>query len=326
MPLTDFLSDLAGSSGPIPWIGWLPLVVEAQDPESWARAWAALDEDSQNLVIRRLYEDSSVYADVLRRLAVAGTEALPARDAIRETLLDDAAGSAGRNADLLRDLQRRLADLGIVLDTARVTELELGAKIAELEKRKAELLADDLDGAYSELVALQEKETRLQHEADAVSGVDLSAERARLEQLQESIDAVQEEQQTLLASVKDREAALATARHAVSDLDAERTRLEHRAEEAAAERDRARGEIDALEERVRRTKGENRVREEHRGQVRHRLDEVDSLFFYPLLPPSVPASAEAERLLRDIRALARDLPDDEADKKFRRVPPGEPGR
>ena len=30
MPLTDFLSDLADSSGPIPWTGWLPLVVEAQ--------------------------------------------------------------------------------------------------------------------------------------------------------------------------------------------------------------------------------------------------------------------------------------------------------
>ena len=317
MPLTDFLSDLAGSSGPIPWTGWLPLVVEAQGPESWARAWAALDEDTQSLALRRLYEDGSVYADVLRRLAVVGSGALPARDTIRETLLDDAAGAAGRSADLLRDLQRRLADLGTVLDTARVTELELGAKVAELEKERAELLADDLDGAYSELVALQEEATRLRHQADAVDGVDLSAERTRLERLREGVAAAQEERQALLAAVKDREAALATARRAASDLDTERARLERRAREAAGERDRTRGEIDALEERVRRTKEETRALRERREQARQRLEEAEALLGELSRLSSAPASAEAERLLRDIRALARDLPADEADKKFR---------
>ena len=48
-----------------------------------------------------------------------------------------------------------------------------------------------------------------------------------------------------------------------------------------------------------------------------RLEEAEALLGELSRLSSAPASAEAERLLRDIRALARDLPADEADKKFR---------
>ena len=55
---------------------------------------------------------------------------------------------------------------------------------------------------------------------------------------------------------------------------------------------------------------------ERRARVREQLTETEKIFAELSELSHTPASAEAERLLRNIRTLARELPADEADKKF----------
>ena len=55
---------------------------------------------------------------------------------------------------------------------------------------------------------------------------------------------------------------------------------------------------------------------ERRAQTKEQLTEAERLFTELSELSHTPTSVEAERLLRSIRALARELPADEADKKF----------
>lgn len=308
MPLTDFLADLAAFSGPVPWTGWLPLLVEAQSPQAWERAWAALDSDSQEDVINRLYKDHSVYADVLRQLAVAGSEGLPAYDTVREALLDDAANAAGRNAERLRDLRQRVADLGVILDTTQVDELELGAKVAELESKVAGFRADDVAGRYSTVLALREEANRLQHQADAVRGVDLSAEQARLDQLQDDIAAAEAEKERLRVSVRSQKEALVQTEQETSRLRTELTHLDKQVSRAATERDRVQDDIDRLTEQASQREQETQVLAERQEQVRRRLRKAQTLFDELSRVGSASTPDDTRRLLEEVRALVRDLP------------------
>ena len=47
MMLSDFLTELASSMNPVPWTAWLPLITEAQSPDSWKNAWARLSGQAQ---------------------------------------------------------------------------------------------------------------------------------------------------------------------------------------------------------------------------------------------------------------------------------------
>ena len=105
-------------------------------------------------------------------------------------------------------------------------------------------------------------------------------------------------------------------RRAADELDAERTRLVKEERRAAAERDRARSEVERFEDAVGQRKKETEELEERRARTQEQLIEAERLFTELSELSHSPASVEAERLLRSIRALACGFPADEADKKF----------
>ena len=316
MMLSDFLTELATSANPVPWAAWLPLITEAQSSDFWKDAWEGLSEQAQLRAVRRLRENHSVCADALYRLAVAGSESLPTYGPARELLLDDAVDAAKRNVQRIRSLQRHLEDLGLILEDAQISELDLEAKTAELEGRVAAFRADDVEGRYSELLALREEEIRLRRVADELGDVDLAAERDRLAQLSRSIAEAQNQRTELHDSIEDKKTELAATRQQIAELDAERTRLVEEEHGTAAERDRVRSEVERLEDAVDRKKKETEELEGRRTRTREQLTEAERLFTELSELSHTPASAEAKRLLHSIRALARELPADEADKKF----------
>lgn len=316
MILSDFLAELASSTNPVPWTAWLPLITEAQSPESWKDAWEGLSEQAQLRVAQRLHEDRNVCADALYRLAVASSDSLPAYGLARELLLDDAVGAAERNVQRLQSLQRRLEDLGLILEDTQISELDLETKIAELEGRVADFRADDVEGRYSELLALREEEIRLRRVADELGDVDLAAERDRLAQLSRSIAEVRKQRTELHDSIQDKKTELVATRRQTAELDAERTRLVEEERGAAAERDRVRGEVERLKAAVSKNNKETEDLKERRARTREKLTEAEKIFAELSELSHTPTSAEAERLLRSIRTLARGLPADEADKKF----------
>ena len=316
MILSDFLTELASSTNPVPWTAWLPLITEAQSPDFWKNVWEGLSEQAQLRAVRRLRENHSVCADSLYRLAVASSESLPTYGPARELLLDDAVDATERNVQRLQSLQRRLEDLGLILEDAQISELDLETKIVELEGRVAEFRADDVEGRYSELLALREEEIRLRRVADELGDVDLTTERDRLAQLKQDIAEVQSQRAELRESIKDKETELAATRRQTAELDAKRTRLVEEERGAEAERDDIRSKVERLEDAVGQKKKETEELKERRARTREQLTEAEKIFAELSELSHTPASAEAERLLRNIRTLARELPADEADKKF----------
>lgn len=316
MVLSDFLTELATSTNPVPWTAWLPLITEAQSPDFWEDAWEGLSEQAQLRAVRRLRENHSACADALYRLAVANSESLPPYGPTRELLLDDAVDAAERNIQRIRSLQRRLEDLGLILEDAQISELDLEAKIIELEGRVADFRANDVEEKYSELLALREKEIHLRRVADELGDVDLTAERDRLAQLSRSISEAQKQRTELHDSIEDKKTKLAATRQQTAELDAQRIRLVKEEREAEAERDDVRSEIERLEDAVGQKKKETEELKERQARTREQLTEAERLFTELSELSHTPASAEAERLLRSIRALIRGLPADEADKKF----------
>ena len=47
MILSDFLTELASSTNPVPWTAWLPLITEAQSPDFWKNVWEGPSEHAQ---------------------------------------------------------------------------------------------------------------------------------------------------------------------------------------------------------------------------------------------------------------------------------------
>ena len=316
MILSDFLTELASSTNPVPWTAWLPLITEAQSPDFWKNVWEGLSEQAQLRAVRRLRENHSVCADSLYRLAVASSESLPTYGPARELLLDDAVDATERNVQRLQSLQRRLEDLGLILEDAQISELDLETKIVELEGRVAEFRADDVEGRYSELLALREEEIRLRRVADELGDVDLTTERDRLAQLKQDIAEVQSQRAELRESIKDKETELAATRRQTAELDAKRTRLVEEERGAEAERDDIRSKVERLEDAVGQKKKETEELKERRARTREQLTEAERLFTELSELSHTPASVEAKHLLHNIRALAHGLPADEADKKF----------
>ena len=316
MILSDFLTELASSTNPVPWTAWLPLITEAQSPDFWKNVWEGLSEQAQLRAVRRLRENHSVCADSLYRLAVASSESLPTYGPARELLLDDAVDATERNVQRLLSLQRRLEDLGLILEDTQISELDLETKIAELEGQVAAFRADDVEGRYSELLALREEEIRLRRVADELGDVDLTAERDRLAQLSRSIAEVRKQRTELHDSIQDKKTELAATRRQTAELDAERTRLVEEERGAAAERDRVRSEVERLKAAVSKNNKETEELKERRARTREQLTEAERLFTELSELSHTPASVEAKHLLHNIRALAHGLPADEADKKF----------
>ena len=316
MILSDFLTELASSTNPVPWTAWLPLITEAQSPDFWKNVWEGLSEQAQLRAVRRLRENHSVCADSLYRLAVASSESLPTYGPARELLLDDAVDATERNVQRLQSLQRRLEDLGLILEDTQISELDLETKIAELEGQVAAFRADDVEGRYSELLALREEEIRLRRVADELGDVDLTAERDRLAQLSRSIAEVRKQRTELHDSIEDKKTELAATRRQTAELDSERTRLVEEERGAEAERDDVRSEVERLENAVGQKKKETEELKERRTRTREQLTEAERLFTELSELSHTPASVEAKHLLHNIRALAHGLPADEADKKF----------
>ena len=109
---------------------------------------------------------------------------------------------------------------------------------------------------------------------------------------------------------------MAATRRQTAELDAKRTRLVEEERGAEAERDDIRSKVERLEDAVGQKKKETEELKERRARTREQLTEAEKIFAELSELSHTPASAEAERLLRNIRTLARELPADEADKKF----------
>ena len=233
--LSDFLTELASSINPVPWTAWLPLITEAQSPDSWKNAWAGLSGQAQLRVVRHFHANPNACTDVLLQLTIADSKSLPTYGPARELLLDDAAEAAGRNVQRLRNLQHRLKGLGLILDDTRTSELDIEAKIVELEGRVAVFRADDVEGRYSELLALREEEIRLRRVADELGDFDLTDERNRLAQLNQNIADAQKQRTDVLDSIKEKKKTLAAMRQETTELSAECARLTTEEREATAE-------------------------------------------------------------------------------------------
>lgn len=203
------------------------------------------------------------------------------------------------------------ADLGLLPDGSQLAPLELGARIGSMGSPSASRDADHFSKRYQALLAIQDEAIRLQREADELAGVGLSAERARLEEMQHELMAAQAAEKEIVADIARQERALAIAERERAELEERRERLIGQVDEVGAERSRTRAEVDELADRVRRKSDEISVLEAHHRELKGRLDEANRLFDRLSSFDSAPIPAEAADLLRSIRALAQDLPGEE---------------
>ena len=203
------------------------------------------------------------------------------------------------------------ADLGLLPDGSQLAALELGARIGSMGSPSASRDADHFSKRYQALLAIQDEAIRLQREADELAGVGLSAERARLEEMQHELMAAQTAEKEIVADIARHERTLTVAKRERAALEEQRERLVVQVGEVGAERSRTQAEVDGLAEQVRRKSDEISVLEAHHRELKGRLDEANRLFDQLSSLGSAPIPAEAADLLRSIRALAQDLPGEE---------------
>ena len=294
----------------------------AQERDRIDRETRRAKEIGEDMLQREIDLGKSANENVAEQMRIILDQTLSHWTDRSQTMLAPYLGGVGENAKRPADPARpeqtasparpeQPADLGLLPDGSQLAALELGARIGSMGSPSASRDADHFSKRYQALLAIQDEAIRLQREADELAGVGLSAERARLEEMQHELMAAQTAEKEIVADIARHERALTIAKRERAALEEQRERLVGQVSEVGAERSRTQAEVDGLAEQVRRKSDEISVLEAHHRELKGRLDEANRLFDQLNSLGSAPIPAEAADLLRSIRALAQDLPGEE---------------
>ena len=283
----------------------------AQERDRIDREARRIREISEDMLQREIDLGKSANEHVAEQMRIILDQTLSHWTKRSQAVLASNLGGIGETTERPADPARpseQPADLGLLPDGSQLAPLELGARIGSMGSPSASRDADHFSKRYRALLAIQDEAIRLQREADELAGVGLSAERARLEEMQHELMAAQTAEKEIVADIARHERALTVAKRDRAELEEQRERLVGQVNEVGTERSRTQNEVDELAERVRRKSDEISVLEAHHRELKGRLDEANRLFDRLNSLGSAPIPAEAADLLRSIRALAQDLP------------------
>lgn len=283
----------------------------AQERDRIDREARRIREISEDMLQREIDLGKSANEHVAEQMRIILDQTLSHWTKRSQAVLASNLGGIGETTERPADPARpseQPADLGLLPDGSQLAALELGARIGSMGSPSASRDADHFSKRYQALLAIQDEAIRLQREADELAGVGLSAERARLEEMQHELMAAQTAEKEIVADIARHERALTIAKRERATLEEQRERLVGQVSEVGAERSRTQAEVDGLAEQVRRKSDEISVLEAHHRELKGRLDEANRLFDQLNSLGSAPIPAEAADLLRSIRALAQDLP------------------
>jgi hypothetical membrane protein len=286
----------------------------AQERDRIDREARRIREISEDMLQREIDLGKSANEHVAEQMRIILDQTLSHWTKRSQAVLAPYLGGIGETTERPADPARpseQPADLGLLPDGSQLAPLELGARIGSMGSPSASRDADHFSKRYRALLAIQDEAIRLQREADELAGVGLSAERARLEEMQHELMAAQTAEKEIVADIARHERALTVAKRDRAELEEQRERLVGQVNEVGTERSRTQNEVDELAERVRRKSDEISVLEAHHRELKGRLDEANRLFDRLNSLGSAPIPAEAADLLRSIRALAQDLPGEE---------------
>ena len=286
----------------------------AQERDRIDREARRIREISEDMLQREIDLGKSANEKVAEQMRIILDQTLSHWTKRSQAVLASNLGGIGETTERPADPARpseQPADLGLLPDGSQLAPLELGARIGSMGSPSASRDADHFSKRYQALLAIQDEAIRLQREADELAGVGLSAERARLEEMQHELMAAQTAEKEIVADIARHERALTVAKRDRAELEEQRERLVGQVSEVGAERSRTQAEVDGLAEQVRRKSDEISVLEAHHRELKGRLDEANRLFDRLNSLGSAPIPAEAADLLRSIRALAQDLPGEE---------------
>ena len=286
----------------------------AQERDRIDREARRIREISEDMLQREIDLGKSANEHVAEQMRIILDQTLSHWTKRSQAVLASNLGGIGETTERPADPARpseQPADLGLLPDGSQLAPLELGARIGSMGSPSASRDADHFSKRYRALLAIQDEAIRLQREADELAGVGLSAERARLEEMQHELMAAQTAEKEIVADIARHERALTVAKRDRAELEEQRERLVGQVNEVGTERSRTQNEVDELAERVRRKSDEISVLEAHHRELKGRLDEANRLFDQLNSLGSAPIPAEAADLLRSIRALAQDLPGEE---------------
>ena len=286
----------------------------AQERDRIDREARRIREISEDMLQREIDLGKSANEHVAEQMRIILDQTLSHWTKRSQAVLASNLGGIGETTERPADPARpseQPADLGLLPDGSQLAPLELGARIGSMGSPSASRDADHFSKRYRALLAIQDEAIRLQREADELAGVGLSAERARLEEMQHELMAAQTAEKEIVADIARHERALTVAKRDRAELEEQRERLVGQVNEVGTERSRTQNEVDELAERVRRKSDEISVLEAHHRELKGRLDEANRLFDRLNSLGSTPIPAEAADLLRSIRALAQDLPGEE---------------
>ena len=286
----------------------------AQERDRIDREARRIREISEDMLQREIDLGKSANEHVAEQMRIILDQTLSHWTKRSQAVLASNLGGIGETTERPADPARpseQPADLGLLPDGSQLAALELGARIGSMGSPSASRDADHFSKRYQALLAIQDEAIRLQREADELAGVGLSAERARLEEMQHELMAAQTAEKEIVADIARHERALTIAKRERAALEEQRERLVGQVSEVGAERSRTQAEVDGLAEQVRRKSDEISVLEAHHRELKGRLDEANRLFDQLNSLGSAPIPAEAADLLRSIRALAQDLPGEE---------------
>ena len=286
----------------------------AQERDRIDREARRIREISEDMLQREIDLGKSANEHVAEQMRIILDQTLSHWTKRSQAVLASNLGGIGETTERPADPARpseQPADLGLLPDGSQLAALELGARIGSMGSPSASRDADHFSKRYQALLAIQDEAIRLQREADELAGVGLSAERARLEEMQHELMAAQTAEKEIVADIARHERALTIAKRERATLEEQRERLVGQVSEVGAERSRTQDEVNELAERVQRKTDEISVLEAHHRELKGRLDEANRLFDRLSSLGSAPIPAEAADLLRSIRALAQDLPGEE---------------
>lgn len=320
MSLGDALRDLARDGRPLDWDAWFPVAqATANDPQTLLEAVGNLSEEDQYALLDRLKADGGPLADYLL-VVLAASPVVFGDDQVRAYALADSSAALARRQVLLSQLAESLRANTDQLLERRQPGFDLASEVSELEKKRNQLRAEQLESGHHEMSELEWEITRLEILQSRLADYDPDQRRAYRDDLRDETGHLQQERQAVEDKVARCLVLRDEAQVLVDNLQSQQETLESQHADLLSQQTDQSSRMEELKQSIadlRASTGRAAeqvvalVAEQERLQQSLQAEEqrLEQL-------SSSPVAEAADHLRSEVRKLYQQLPADDADPMF----------
>lgn len=309
MTLGATLRTVAQEGSRLEWDAWYPVAhAAANGSQQLVEAVGTLNSDEQYTLLDNLSADGGPLADFVLATLAAHAEAFE-DEQIRSYLLQDSAAALARRRAFLTQLADQLrATIGRLTEHQQ-SGFDAASEIAALEEQRNTLRAKQIESGHQEITELEWEIARLETLQSRLASYDADARRTTRDALQNETSLLRAERESIEVSVGDAVSQRDEANSALVDVRERHSALVEEAAEIQAQIAATEAQVEQMNAELPAARARRAALAAQRVELGEEQSRLEHLIDSPL-------GDEAARLLEDVKAMYRNLPEDEADTMF----------